>query len=205
MAWVRMPGILKRIYPDIFWNGPPDKKVLYLTFDDGPTPEITELILEMLARHHARATFFCIGRNVERHPEIFNRVVKAGHSVGNHTYSHLKGWYTSDKEYYADIALAGQFIASRLYRPAYGMITPAQIRYLKKEFTLVLWDVMSYDFHTKTTPEQCLRNVLRFARPGSVVVFHDSVKASEKVLFALSRVLEHFGELGYGFEGIGER
>ncbi len=202
MARVRIPWILKKIFPDLTWDIPGEEKILYLTFDDGPTPVITGQVLNILLQYQAKATFFCIGRNAERHPEILAEIIAGGHAVGNHTYSHLKGWYIRDREYYADIALAAQFITSGLYRPAYGMITPGQIRYLEKKYRIVLWDVMSYDFDQGISPEKCLRNVTRFARPGSIVVFHDSVKASASLLFALPRLLEFFTSQGYLFQSI---
>jgi peptidoglycan/xylan/chitin deacetylase (PgdA/CDA1 family) len=202
MAFARIPGILKKIYPGLTWNIRGGARVLYLTFDDGPTPEITDQVLSILAGYSARATFFCIGRNAERHPEILRRIMDAGHAVGNHTYSHLKGWYTPNAEYYEDIELASRFVPSGLYRPAYGMITPAQIRYLKQRFQIVMWDVMSYDFDPATPKEKCLSNVIRYARPGSVIVFHDSLKASTNLLYALPRVLEYFGEKEFNFEAI---
>lgn len=202
MAFVRIPGILKKIYPGLTWNIRGEDRVLHLTFDDGPTPDITGQVLDILATANARATFFCIGRNAERHPEILRRIIDAGHAVGNHTYSHLKGWYTPNREYYEDIELASQFVPSQLYRPAYGMITPMQIRYLKQHFRIVLWDVMSYDFDPGVSKEKCLLNVTANAGPGSVIVFHDSVKASASMLYALPRVLDFFGEKGYRFKAI---
>ena len=202
MVVVRVPRVLMLAFPALTWKLPGDRKVIYLTFDDGPTPGVTSGVLSALEKGNARATFFCIGRNAERHPSILKEIIDKGHAVGNHTYSHLKGWHAPNHEYYDDISLAGQFVPSGLYRPAYGMITPRQARYLGKQYRIVLWDVMSYDFHPGTSREKCLENVLRYARPGSIVVFHDSLKASEKVLYALPRVLEHFGEQGYTFESI---
>jgi len=202
MAFVRIPGMLRRMYPGLTWNIPAGDRVLYLTFDDGPTPDVTGRVLSMLEEANARATFFCIGRNVERNPEILQRILNAGHAVGNHTYSHLKGWYTPNREYYKDIELASQFVPSGLYRPAYGMITPAQIRFLKQRFQIVMWDVMSYDFDPAVPKEKCLSNVIRYAIPGSVIVFHDSVKASDSLLYVLPRVLDYFGEKGYVFKAI---
>ncbi len=202
MNLVKIPRILKKVFPEITWDIRSNKPVLYLTFDDGPTPDVTCRVLSELDRFQAKATFFCIGRNVERHPDIFKQVLNHGHAVGNHTYSHLKGWYTDNKEYYDDISLAARFIHSSLYRPAYGMITPSQLKYLKQQYQVVLWDIMSFDFDYNTSPQQCLSNVIRHARPGSVVVFHDSVKASEKTLYALPRVLEHFAEKGWAFKSL---
>jgi peptidoglycan-N-acetylglucosamine deacetylase len=202
MYRVKVPAIVKRVFPGPVWNMPGDRKVLYLTFDDGPTPLITGEVLSILDRYQARATFFCIGRNTERHPEIYRQILQSDHAVGNHTYSHLKGWFTANREYYNDISLASRFVNSALFRPAYGMITPLQVHHLKKQFTIVMWDVMSYDFHPETNGERCLQNVIRNAKSGSVIVFHDSLKASEKVLYALPRVLEFFGERGFSFESL---
>jgi peptidoglycan/xylan/chitin deacetylase (PgdA/CDA1 family) len=202
MNLIRIPRILKKVFPEIRWDIQDEKPTLYLTFDDGPTPEITARVLLELARFNAKGTFFCIGRNVERHPEIYQQIQAGGHATGNHTYSHLKGWYTPDSEYYSDISLAAQFIGSDLYRPAYGMITPAQLRHLKQQYHIVMWSVMSYDFARNTPPEKCLRNILRNVRPGSIIVFHDSLKAAEKVLYALPRVLAYFTERGYEFKSI---
>jgi peptidoglycan/xylan/chitin deacetylase (PgdA/CDA1 family) len=202
MNLVKIPGVLKKLFPAITWEIRTEEPVLYLTFDDGPTPVITDQVLSILGKYDAKATFFCIGRNVERHPDVYQNVIRAGHSTGNHTYSHLKGWYTPDNEYYSDIQLAARFITSGLYRPAYGMITPAQLKHLHASYRVILWDVMSYDFAYNTSPQQCLENVIRHSRPGSIVVFHDSLKASEKVLYALPKVLEYFGEKGYKFKAI---
>jgi peptidoglycan/xylan/chitin deacetylase (PgdA/CDA1 family) len=205
MNLVKIPRWLRRIFPEIIWELPQEKPVLYLTFDDGPTPGVTDQVLAFLEKYHAKATFFCIGRNVERHPEIYKRILSGGHRTGNHTYSHLKGWYTPDQQYYDDIALAAQYINSDLYRPGYGMITLPQIKHLRNTYKIVLWDVMSYDFAYNTSPEKCLDNVIRYAKPGSIVVFHDSLKAADKVLYALPRILEHFGGKGFGFEIIGKQ
>lgn len=202
MNVVRVPRMLRKAFPDITWEIPANDPSLYFTFDDGPTPGITAAVLSVLSDFNARATFFCIGRNVERHPEIYRQILAEGHTTGNHTYSHLKGWFTPDREYYLDIELASRFIQSGLYRPAYGMITPRQLRHLKKSYRIVMWDVMSYDFAYNTSPEKCLKQVIRCARPGSVIVFHDSVKASEKVNYALPRLLEHFSSKGYAFPSI---
>jgi peptidoglycan/xylan/chitin deacetylase (PgdA/CDA1 family) len=202
MNLVRIPRIIIKVFPEITWDIQGAQPSLYLTFDDGPTPEITTDILSVLARFNVKATFFCIGRNAERNPGIYQLILAKGHATGNHTYSHLKGWYTPNHEYYNDISLAAQFIRSGLYRPAYGMITPSQLQHLKQKYRIIMWDVMSYDFAYNTSPEKCLKNVIRTARSGSIIVFHDSVKASKKVLYALPRVLEYYTERGYSFKSI---
>lgn len=201
---VQIPWILKKTLTSLTWEMDQAVPALYLTFDDGPTPGITAEVLSILDRYNAKATFFCIGRNAERYPDIFKQILANGHAAGNHTYSHLKGWYTGNRDYFNDIALAARFVPSRLFRPAYGMITPSQIRYLKRQYRIVLWSIMSFDFDRDTSPGKCLGHVLTHARPGSVVVFHDSLRASEKVLYALPRVLEHFRGKGYSFNAIPE-
>lgn len=199
---IKIPGILKSVFPDITWKIKEDTPAIYLTFDDGPTPEITGEVLSMLKHFKAAATFFCIGRNVERHPDIYEKILEGGHAVGNHTYSHLKGWYTADTDYYEDITLAAQFIHSSLYRPAYGMIRVRQKNHLQHYYRIVMWDVMSYDFNKNKSPQTCLNNVIQNAGTGSVVVFHDSVKASKNLLYTLPRVLEYYAEKGWAFKSI---
>jgi peptidoglycan/xylan/chitin deacetylase (PgdA/CDA1 family) len=202
MNRVKTPRILKTVFPEITWDFQDTEPSLYLTFDDGPTPAITTEVLSILARFNAKATFFCIGRNVERNPDVYQQLLTNGHATGNHTYSHLKGWYTPNREYYNDINLAAQFIQSGLYRPAYGMITPVQLRQLGQQYRIVMWNIMSYDFDYSTSPEKCLKNVIRYTSSGSIVVFHDSVKASKKLLFALPRVLEYYADKGFTFKSI---
>jgi peptidoglycan/xylan/chitin deacetylase (PgdA/CDA1 family) len=202
MNRVKTPRILKTVFPEITWDFQDTEPSLYLTFDDGPTPAITTEVLSILARFNAKATFFCIGRNVERNPDVYQQLLTNGHATGNHTYSHLKGWYTPNREYYNDINLAAQFIQSGLYRPAYGMITPMQLRQLGQQYRIVMWNIMSYDFDYSTSPEKCLKNVIRYTSSGSIVVFHDSVKASKKLLFTLPRVLEYYADKGFTFKSI---
>jgi len=193
---------IKRLFPDLIWDIRTADKKLYLTFDDGPTPDITDKILEILDHYNARATFFCLGRNVEHYPEIYQRIIQKNHRIGNHTYSHLKGWKTSHKEYFQDIELAHQFIKSDLFRPPYGQIRRSQIEYLKKRYKIIMWEVMSHDYQTLVSKERSLKAVFRHAREGSIIVFHDSMKASEKVLYILPKVLEEFSNKGFTFEVI---
>jgi len=150
---------------------------VYLTFDDGPTQELTGWILEVLKRYEARATFFCLGRQVREHPGSYQAVLDAGHATGNHTYSHLNGWTTSSRKYFEDVHRAGQLIDSRLFRPPYGRIRPTQYFRLRKDYRIVFWDVLSRDYDTRQSPERILHRLRKKIRPGSVVVFHDSRKA----------------------------
>jgi len=196
----KVPGIFWRLFPDILWRMPVKEKSLYLTFDDGPTPGITEFVLDTLKLYRAQATFFCIGKNVAAHRAIFNRVLRENHSVGNHTYRHLNGWETEDEFYYDDIEQCAQEVKSRLFRPPYGKITLPQIRLLRSRYKIVMWDVLSGDFDLHLSAEACLKNVLRNAREGSVIVLHDSVKAEAKVKFALPHILQHFTQAGFAFK-----
>jgi peptidoglycan/xylan/chitin deacetylase (PgdA/CDA1 family) len=199
---VKIPRVMKALWPDITWDISTSEPDLFLTFDDGPTPGITEAILSVLSAFAAKATFFCIGRNTERHFNLYQQILDEGHSTGNHTYSHLKGWFTPNPEYYADVAMAAKLIHSHLYRPPYGMITPSQLYSLKKTYRIVMWNIMSFDFSSEVSPEKCLKNIINNTRKGSVIVFHDSVKASGNVLYALPRLLEHFTSKGFHFRPI---
>ncbi|MBN1952907.1 MAG: polysaccharide deacetylase family protein [Bacteroidales bacterium] len=190
------------MFPTVRWDFRSAGKKLYLTFDDGPTPGVTEEVLNILDRYKAKATFFCLGRNAERHPEIYQLIQERGHSVGNHTYSHLKGWKTSSELYYKDIELAAQNIKSGLFRPPYGQIKPSQAKYLSGKYKIILWEVMSHDYEWRVSEKKSLQSVLKYSREGSIIVFHDSVKAWPKLQTILPRVIEHFSEKGFKFDAI---
>jgi len=195
------PGWLRRLYFSFNWRMKSHGRSVYLTFDDGPTPEITDWVLNELKKYDIKATFFLIGRNVERHPEIYERIKKEGHAIGNHTYSHLKGWKTWGEEYINDVDLANQFIDSKLFRPPYGKIRQNQIRNLKKRgYKLFMWDVLSEDYNVNRTPDECLQFVLEYTVPGSIIVFHDSVKASKNLYGALPLALKTLTEQGFNFK-----
>ena len=202
MIIAKTPYLLKRIYYSLFWDLKNGQKEVYLTFDDGPNPDVTPAILEILNQYHAKATFFCIGRNVERFPDVFSQITNEGHKTGNHTYSHLKGWITSNAEYYNDIELAGKLIHSGLFRPPYGKIRRTQLKYLRQFYSIIMWDVMSNDYDASMTPEKCVENVIKYARPGSIIVFHDSEKSEKRTLVALPRILEILRNREYTFKSI---
>lgn len=191
----RLADFLKRILPELHWNFRVDDSI-FLTFDDGPTPEVTPRVLDILDKFGAKATFFCLGKNVELHPEIFEEILRRGHAVGNHTYSHQKGWGMATGRYLEDVDLAGGLIHSNLFRPPYGRITRAQIRRLTERYNIIMWDILSHDYSSMVTPRNCVRNVTRHLRPGSIVVFHDSVKSSRNMYYALPRVLEQVAKRG---------
>ena len=202
MYLVKTPRFMQAMFPNYTWNVKTDEKVIYLTFDDGPIPEVTPWVLEMLEKYDAKATFFCVGDNVEKHPSIFEQVLDAGHAVGNHTYNHLNGWETDILPYFHNVRNCARLVQSSLFRPPYGKLTPKQTQFLARHYRIVMWDVLSGDFDQTISKDECLNNVLLSARRGSVVVFHDSLKAESRMKYALPRVLEHFSAKGYRFESL---
>ena len=200
---------MQKLFYAYEWRISTKGREVYLTFDDGPHPTITPWVLDELARFNAKATFFCIGKNVQQHPAIYERILKEGHAVGNHTQNHLNGWHTSAEVYLADIREAAQHIRSSLFRPPYGRIKWQQFKLLKAErkgnLKLVMWDVLTADFDTSFTPEQCLKNAITNIRPGSVVVFHDSEKAFQNMKHSLLGTLEFLKEGRYQCKKIEER
>lgn len=201
--WVKTPVWLKMVFPArLIWKVPADPKApkVYVTFDDGPHPVATPIALQHLRDHGAKATFFCLGKNVEQHPNLYNELLQQGHRTGNHTYDHRNGWKVPDDEYFENIHHAQQSIKSDLFRPPYGRIRRSQARKLTgagSNWKVVMWDVLSGDFDTTITPEQCLNNVIKYIRPGSIVIFHDSEKALPRMQYALPRVLAYCREKGW--------
>ena len=190
--WVKTNYFVKKIFPNYVWDIPNHENKVFLTFDDGPTPEITEWTLEQLKEYDAKATFFCIGHNIEKHPEIFQKIIQEGHTIGNHTFNHLKGWETDTVEYVENTRKCSLFIrekgkgkrdkedAFELFRPPYGKIKPSQSRILRRlGYKIIMWDVLSMDFDKTITPEECLDNVLKNVESGSIIVFHLAKKRSK--------------------------
>jgi len=203
--FVKKPKWLRRFYGDCIWEMNTTDKVLYLTFDDGPDPNETPFVMEQLKQYNAKATFFCIGKNVIAHPELYDQLIREGHVVGNHSHSHIDGWKTNNTKYFRDIEDAAKVIESNIFRPPFGHITWNQVRYLKNQpnkLKTILWNVLSADFDEQTPEEKCLRNVVDNAKPGSIVLFHDHSVASRNLRYALPRVLAHFKQQGYRFEAI---
>lgn len=206
----KTPNAIKFLCPEYVWDFYDDNnKILYLTFDDGPIPEVTPFVLDLLKEYKAKATFFCIGENIKKHPEIFQKIINDGHSIGNHTMNHLKAWKSTDEEYINNTLAVEPFLTSyiktkdKLFRPPYGQISKPKLRKLQREkYKIVLWDVLSKDWDQNTSPKKCSQNVINNSKKGSIIVFHDSLKAYRNLSYSLLEVLKHFSKLGYTFSGI---
>lgn len=199
MYLVRPPYLLTRLYPKALWRADRFSRKIYLTFDDGPVEAATPLVLDMLNRYRVPATFFCVGDNVVKNRPIFERIVAEGHAVGNHSFHHVNGWNTDTKKYLQDVEDCAKLFHSDLFRPPYGRMKPAQYSALRRRYRIILWDVLSADYDAGTSKEQCLQNVLKNVRNGSVVVFHDSLKALRNMEYALPRFIEEARNRGFEF------
>ena len=202
MYLVKTPRLIQNLLPTFTWRIPTEEKVLYLTFDDGPIPEVTPWVLDTLRRFNAKATFFCVGDNVKKHPSVFQQVLAEGHAVGNHTFNHLNGWDSENISFFHNVRHCAKLVKSSLFRPPYGRLTPKQTQFLTRHYQIVMWDVLSGDFDQTISKEDCLSNVMASTKRGSIIVFHDSQKAAERMMYTLPRVLEHFAAKGYRFESL---
>ncbi|WP_452223921.1 polysaccharide deacetylase family protein [Lacinutrix chionoecetis] len=213
---VKIPSFIQRLFPNYVWDFSAKEKTIYLTFDDGPTPEITQWTLDILKQYRAKATFFCVGSNVAKHPEIFKSILKRGHSIGNHTQDHIKGWRTSTKHYIENTLKAQENIdlelqkfgvknfKSKLFRPPFGQLKQSQgSALIKLNYKIIMWSVIAFDWEQKISKEQCLKYVMsKASSKNNIIVFHDSVKASKNMMYALPKVLAYFSEKGYKFKAI---
>ena len=207
---VKTPWLVKKTFRSYVWNIPSKEKVIYLTFDDGPTPEITEKVLDILAQYEAKATFFCVGKNVAANPIIYQRIINEDHAIGNHTYNHLKGWKNDNATYINDIEKTQEVLNSKLttynsklFRPPYGKLKPSQGKALQKRaYKIILWDVLARDWDNTISKESVLNNIINNTENGSIVVLHDSIKASKNMLYALPKTLEYFSKKGFIFKKI---
>ena len=215
MSWVKTHWVIKKIFSNYVWDIPNAENKVYLTFDDGPTPEITEWTLDLLEKHNAKATFFCIGDNVKKFPEIYQKIISGKHSIGNHTFNHLNGWKTENNIYFENVKQCQDVLNNNnlkqtqeletqnsklktLFRPPYGKIKPSQSKILRKlGYKIIMWDIISYDFDETISKEECLENVLKNVKSGSIIVFHDSQKAFKNLEYALPRTLEFLDEKGF--------
>lgn len=214
LQWVKTNRLIKTLFSDYVWEIPNKTNAVYLTFDDGPTPEITPWVLDILKRNQVKATFFCIGDNIRKYPEIFQQILSEGHSIGNHTYNHIQGWKSETEKYLDNISLceieiqkhSGTTLEEKncgLFRPPYGKIKRCQAKkVLKAGYRIIMWDILTVDYDKTISPEKCLRNATEKVSSGSVIVFHDSVKAFQNVAFALPETIRILKEKGFNFEPI---
>lgn len=199
---VRLPRLFTSLFKKAVWRMQEQDRVVYLTFDDGPIPGVTPWVLDLLEKENIKATFFCVGENVKKHPEVYQLIQKGGHSVGNHTFNHLQGIKHADQRYFENINLAESYIDSNLFRPPHGLMKPSQYNFLKTRYRIIMWDLISCDYDSQLTPERVYRNVVDFVRPGSIVTFHDSEKAKVNIMKALPESIRWMKEQGYRFEAI---
>jgi peptidoglycan-N-acetylglucosamine deacetylase len=205
--FVKTPWWLKMIYPHRLWNIDTKEKIVYLSFDDGPHPVATPFVLDELKKYNAKATFFCIGKNVVAYPNLYKRIIDEGNSVGNHTQNHINGWNTSTHDYLADVSEASKHIESNLFRPPYGRISSSQAKLIgkamkKESAKIVMWDVLSGDFDESLSKEECFTNVIRNTKAGSIIVFHETETAYKHLEYTLTQLLQSFTKKGYNFKSL---
>ncbi|MDG1237412.1 MAG: polysaccharide deacetylase family protein [Flavobacteriales bacterium] len=200
--WVKTPTIFKRLFPKIVWNFSEKEQKVFLTFDDGPSTNVTDSILTILEQEKVRATFFCIGKNVKKNPELANKILKKGHSIGNHSMTHVNGWRTRKNSYLRNINDASEYINSNLFRPPFGRFNLYSLDQILKKYKLVMWDVLSGDFDEKIEEKAVINNVIKNVANGSIIVFHDNNKSKEKTLSALIKTIKKLKEKGFSFEAI---
>jgi peptidoglycan/xylan/chitin deacetylase (PgdA/CDA1 family) len=196
---VRPPQLLRSLYKGSLWRMDKKEAIIYLTFDDGPIPELTPWVLDILKEYDVKATFFCVGDNIAKNPTIFDRILEEGHQIGNHTYNHVKGWELTNANYLDNVEKCQILTKTNLFRPPYGRIKKNQFKAINKDYKVVFWDVLSYDYDKMTSPKKCLYNSIKYTRNGSVIVFHDNIKAQKNLKFALPQYIEHFLKLNYKF------
>jgi peptidoglycan-N-acetylglucosamine deacetylase len=197
MYLVKTPTIIKNIFSEHIWDIATEEQCVYLTFDDGPIPEVTPWVLDLLAKYDFKATFFCVGENIAKYPEIYQRILSEGHTIGNHTYNHVNGWTTNSDDYIENVALCDQMTETTLFRPPYGKLRPSQAASIKQNKRIVMWDILSGDFDPSITADQCLENVTSNYAAGSIIVFHDNVKSFDKLKDVLPILFEEWQSKGW--------
>lgn len=205
---------LSLVFPSLTWTKRTSRKEIFLTFDDGPVPEVTEFVLDQLSKYNAKATFFCVGDNVRKHPEVFRKIMEGGHSFGNHTFNHLNGWETNNENYFENITECEKILSEvascdsqkevkvRLFRPPYGKIKRSQIKEVNKKYEIIMWDVLTGDYDAKFPANDCLKRSIKLTKPGSIIIFHDSIKAEKNVKEVLPKYLEYFSKEGFTFSAL---
>lgn len=199
MYFVKTPNIAKSLHKNAIWNMPNNNNCIYLTFDDGPTKNITSKTLDILSEFNIKATFFCIGKQVEDNPHLFSRIIDEGHSIGNHSYSHLKGWVTNSENYIEDVEKGQEITNSQLFRPPYGKIKRSQLKNISNTSKIIFWDVLPGDFSPYTSADDIVLNTINNVESGSIIVLHDNIKCGEKMLLALPSIINGLVEKGFKF------
>ena len=197
---IKTPTLIQFFFPSLLWSKKRDKKILYLTFDDGPYNMLSPFILDELKKYKAKATFFYLGSKAEKYPQLIKRCKDENHKIGNHTYSHPNGWKTKNSRYYQDIEKANKLLNSNLFRPPYGRIKPSQINHLKKYYKIIMWDILRWDFDKKTSAEECYNNIIKNTKSGSIIVLHENEKSAKTVKEVLPKILSYFSSQGFKFE-----
>ncbi|HQW10852.1 MAG TPA: polysaccharide deacetylase family protein [Saprospiraceae bacterium] len=200
MYFIKTPRFFKFLFLEGIWKIDNEAKKLFLTFDDGPVPEVTQFVLDTLNEYDVKATFFCVGENAEKHPALLKRIKQEGHAVGSHTYNHLNGWYTDNTEYFLNVRKAAKIVGSDLFRPPYGKLKPSQVSFIRKHYQIIMWDVLSGDFDPKLSTEEIYENIVTNVESGSIIVMHDSIKSEEKLKVVLPQILRFLLDSGYEFE-----
>ncbi len=196
---IRFSDLIRPLFGKLIWRKNPSSKVIYITFDDGPIPEVTPFVMDLLDKYNLKATFFCVGENVQKYPRLYTELVNKGHRIGNHTFNHLKGSSFSNDEYLENTYKASEYIQSELFRPPYGRMKYKQKRNLQSQFEIIMWDLLTRDYNQKLSPESIFQNIKRFTRNGSIVVFHDSLKAKKNMMLVLPLAIEFWKSEGYEF------
>ena len=198
----RPPKVLQNLLPQCIWSLPNKENKIYLTFDDGPTPDVLPFILQTLDTYRVAATFFCVGENMLRYPDLTAEMLKKGHRIGNHSHNHLSGWRSKNVDYFENIDRANQVFSTHLFRPPYGRLRQSQAKELCKKYKIIMWDVLSYDYDQKVLPEICFRNVIDATKSGSIIVFHDNLKALPNLRYALPHAIDFLLKKDFSFDVI---
>ncbi|MDB4083196.1 polysaccharide deacetylase family protein [Vicingaceae bacterium] len=197
------PEFIKKVYPSLIWQIDTQQKEIFLTFDDGPTPEVTSAVLNLLTKYNAKASFFCLGKNIQENPNLFNKIIAGGHTIGNHTYNHRNGWNYTTAEFLHDISSFQEIYQTKLFRPPYGRIKSSQIKRLRNHYDIIMWSALSQDYDEKISPEKCAEIACGRWQNGSIIVFHDSFKAKVNMLHALKEVLQKAQREGWSCSALG--
>ena len=197
--FIKTPSLTKYLFPSLVWKKNTDQKKIWITFDDGPDEKVTPYLIDVLGKFGIKATFFIIGNQAKKYPELVKLIINNGHKIGNHSFSHLNGFSTNNNKYLEDVEQAKKYIDSDIFRPPFGKITPFQIKNLKKDFKIIMWDIMSWDFKENIYPNKIYKNVIDNVENGSIILFHNNLKSYNNLKNSLELILEKLKDKGYQF------